>query len=59
MQKFSKEEIEGFFTETTSGFYLSQCVENGGEDEKGFYRNQLDEFTAGFECCLDKINGAL
>ena len=37
MKKFSKEEIEEFFIKTTSGFYVSKCAENGGEDPFYFY----------------------
>jgi len=56
MKEFSDKDIEMFFVETTSGFYLNECAKNGGEDEKGFYNNQLSEFAAGFKCCLKQMN---
>jgi len=55
LKTFTKKEIEVFYLKTIQGIYLSKCAENGGEDEKGFYLNQLDEFVAGFECCMPKM----
>lgn len=55
MKKYIDKEIEEFFIKTTAGFYLKKCAENGGEDAKGFYRNQLEVFTNGFKCCLEQI----
>lgn len=55
IKEFTKEEIEGFYLETMQGFYLNEVAKNGGSDAKGFYQNQLGEFTSGFECCMAHI----
>lgn len=55
---FSKQEIEELFLKTTGGFYLSKCAENDPKDAKGFYDNQLKQFTDGFECCMEQIEAS-
>lgn len=57
-QQSTNEEIREAFLETTSGFYITKCVENGTMDKK-FLENQLEEFSSGYKAALQKSQDAI